>query len=167
MLLILLFKITRAQNLPPKGSNIANPKLQKFAGSWISINQKDTIWLKLKVENIKFPGSLELTGDVIVGYIKYLKGKQPIFDNMSKSNLLHSNGASSILAGLNQKGDTITGTLRDQLKNKSLALTLALSKSEKLLSFFSTYTEGLWLGGKAGRTLPPNLVFRKINIMKE
>ncbi|GAA4160935.1 hypothetical protein GCM10022217_25800 [Chryseobacterium ginsenosidimutans] len=53
-----------------------------------------------------------------MGYISYKHGSQLIFDNLKNSTSSYKDNKHSVIAGLDQKSDTISGNLVDEPKSK-------------------------------------------------
>ncbi|WP_150114759.1 DUF6705 family protein [Chryseobacterium sp. IHB B 17019] len=161
-LAVFYIPVTFAQDLPKKGSNLTNPNLNKFRGNWISINGIDTIRMKLKIENISIKDGLEIRADVVLGYISYKHGNQLIVDNIKNSTSSYKDNKHSIIAGLDQKRDTISGNLVDEPKSKFFDVKI-IKKDSKTIELVLGRGKVLKVGTtpKNGRTLPAIMIFRK------
>ncbi|WP_412468792.1 DUF6705 family protein [Pedobacter sp. KLB.chiD] len=153
---------TFAQGLPKKGSNLSNPSLSKYKGSWISINGTDTIRMKLKVENVSIQHGLDIHADALVGYVSIKHGNQLIYDNLKNFASSYKDKAYSIFAGLDQKSDTISGTLVDEPKIKFYDIKI-IRKDNRNLEIVLGRDKVLKSGTptKSGRTFPSNMIFRR------
>lgn len=149
------------QDIPKPGSNVAHPSLDRFVGDWILVNQTDTIWLKLKKENVIMPSPFDFTQDMIVGYYRYVKGKNVIFDNLKHFDHKYSGKYSPFIATPNQTENEAEGGFRDFEKNKSFRAVYKISKDRKSLEIVLSNREGLMIGAKEGNSLPLNMLFIK------
>jgi len=161
-LVVFYIPVTFAQVLPKKGSNLTNPNLSKFRGNWISINGIDTIRMKLKIENIGIQDGLDIKADVILGYITYKHGNELILDNLKNSTSTYKDNKHSIVAGLDQKSDTISGNLVDKLKSKFYDLKI-IKKDSKVIELVVGRGKVLKVGTTPinGRTFPKSMIFRR------
>lgn len=151
----------KAQNTPRSGSNLSNHGLDKFSGSWISINNTDTIQLVLKRENITLPISVGVTADVLVGYYRYSKANVVIHDDLKRINDNYNGMHTPFLIGLNQQGYDINGSFMDFEKKKTFSVSLILDEASKTLKLRLINNEGLYVNVKEGISLPREMIFRK------
>jgi len=161
-LVVFYIPVTFGQVLPKKGSNLTNPSLSKFRGNWISVNGIDTIRMKLKIENISIQYGLDIQADALLGYITYKHGNQLILDNLKNSKSGFKDNKHSILAGLDQKSDTISGNLVDEPKSKFYDLKI-IKKDSKTIELVLGRDNALKIGTKRkdGRTFPAKMIFRR------
>ena len=154
--------VTFGQVLPKKGSNLTNPSLSKFRGNWISVNGIDTIRMKLKIENISIQYGLDINADVVLGYISYKHGNQVILDNLKNSTSTYKDHKHLLMAGLDQKNDTISGNLVDEPKSKLYGVKI-IKKDSKTVEIVLGRAKTLKVGltPKNGQTFPANMIFRR------
>jgi len=161
-LAVFYIPVTFAQSLPKKGSNLTNPSLSKFKGNWISVNGIDTVRMKLKIENISIQDGLDIHADVVLGYISYKHGNQLILDNLKYSTATYKDNKHLIMAGLEQKNDTISGNLADKPKNTLYNIKI-IKKDSKAIEIVLGRPTTLEVGLKPinGRTFPKSMIFRR------
>lgn len=167
LILVLLFVTSLITNnvwsqvTPKSGANYPNPELNKFIGNWIWVNKSDTIFLATKKENLKFSGNLSV--DALTGHFKQIKAKKIIRDGIKTSNQGKSSKVTKFTAGMNQSGNTITGSLEDHEANKAYKISIFLSDDQKSLTIVLTGPEeGIRLGNSSNSSIPKKMIFKRL-----
>ncbi|QHV98941.1 DUF6705 family protein [Spirosoma endbachense] len=126
--LVMINSVSNAQELPRSGSNLTNNNLDKFVGTWMWTNGKDTVTMLLKKENILFPGNIRT--DAIVGFHLYKKDKKAVSSSLEFKNTNYSDKRSTILAtGTPSNLNTINGIFNDLKKDKSVNIHLTVNQN--------------------------------------
>lgn len=135
--------------IPQANSTIYNSSLNKFVGTWVYINNNDTITIMLKKETILLPVSQNVHEEVIVGYHCYTKGGVIIESSLQHSNANFSEKKSTILAsnraGIDD-GSFLDGTLKDISKSKLVKIHMVINNINNQLIITIKNREGLKIG---------------------
>lgn len=103
LLIGLLFMSINAQTPLKDGDNIKNKHFDKFVGTWVWSSANDSFTLILKKDNVKFVPTMDLYGDVLYGFHKYVKNGKEIENTTQYKNTNYYDKKSSLLGGMDAK----------------------------------------------------------------
>jgi len=159
-------QLTNAQEIPIQGGKYPNPGLKKLAGTWVSIQGTDTLKIKFNFENIKLP-IMDLTADVLVGYVQYQKGNQTVIDDIKYSYQTYNNSSNegkrrTFIFGLNEYDGYISGGLPDGYTSQSFKYRFTPSTDLKTLTaVYQVNWERVYVNEKQGEGYPRKMVFKR------
>ncbi len=161
--LLILSKISNAQNIPSQGSYTTNNTMAAFHGTWLWANGIDTVKIYLTTQRVNFDINGGFSIDCIVGWHLYKKGNQTIESSYAYINTPFSNGISTILGGNDNGNNILDCQLKDLSKNKDIEATLTLNTAQNQLTWKSFDSPGLHLDPyfRLGITLPTRMILIK------
>ncbi len=132
---------------PEQNGNNINNGLNKFVGTWLWVNDTDTIKIILKKENVLLPpDELNYRSDMIVGYHFYKKNGNIMENSLQYSGLNFADDKKTIL-GYSTTDDTILRcTFRDLTKNKTGKIQIEINSTQNQLTWLLSNTEGVRFG---------------------
>ncbi len=136
--------------------------MKKIAGTWVSIQGADTLKIKFNFENIRLP-ILDLTADVLVGYILYKKGNQTIINDIKYSHQTYNdNKKRARVFGLNEFDGDITGGLPDGQTSQSFQYKFTPSADlNTMTAIRQVFHERVYVNEKSGKGYPDKMIFKR------